>query len=98
MPAVRPLSLALTALLLPLGGLSGGLVFGQTPPKVDFARDVQPILKAHCYQCHSGAQRQGGLALDTRALALKGGASGASFVPGKSASSLLLSSADDLPS
>jgi hypothetical protein len=90
MPPVRPLSLALTALLLPLGGLSGGLVFGQTPPKVDFARDVQPILKAHCYQCHSGAQKQGGLALDTRALALKGGASGTSLTPGKSATSLLL--------
>ena len=61
----------------------------KTPP-VDFAHDVQPLLKAHCYQCHSGAQMLGGLALDTRALALKGGASGTSLVPGNAAKSLLL--------
>lgn len=59
-------------------------------PAVDFSRDVQPILKAHCSQCHSGAQQQGGLGLDTRALLLKGGASGAGLTPGDSGKSLLL--------
>jgi len=58
--------------------------------KVDFGRDVQPILKAHCLQCHGGKQEQGGLRLDTRALTVKGGASGPSIVPGQSGKSLLV--------
>src|SRR5256885_494941 len=57
---------------------------------VDFARDIQPILKAHCFQCHSGMQQQGGLVLDLREAAVKGGASGAAIVPGDSAKSPLL--------
>ena len=32
-------------------------------PKALFARDVQPILKAHCVSCHSGAKAAGGLDL-----------------------------------
>ncbi|HLK60651.1 MAG TPA: PSD1 and planctomycete cytochrome C domain-containing protein, partial [Chthonomonadaceae bacterium] len=62
----------------------------EKPQAVDFARDVQPLLKAHCFQCHSGAQKQGGLSLDTRTLALKGGASGAAIMPGGSGKSLLV--------
>lgn len=33
------------------------------PPKALFARDVQPILKAHCVTCHSGTAPAGGLDL-----------------------------------
>jgi hypothetical protein len=58
--------------------------------KVDFARDVQPILKAHCLQCHGGEQKQGGLRLDSRELTVKGGANGASILPGNGAKSLLV--------
>jgi hypothetical protein len=59
-------------------------------PKVDFVRDVQPVLQAHCFQCHSGDQKQGGLRLYSRALMLSGGASGAAIAPGKGSGSLLL--------
>ncbi len=59
-------------------------------PKIDFAHEVLPVLKAHCFQCHSGAQKQGGLSLDSRALILKGGVSGASMVPGNGSKSLLV--------
>ena len=72
-------------------------LFGQTapkakpaPPRVDFKRDVQPLLKAHCFQCHSGEQQQGGLRLDTKRFAMKGGIGGVSILPGKGAHSLLL--------
>ena len=58
--------------------------------KVDFAREVLPVLKAHCFQCHSGAQQQGGLSIESRALALKGGASGAAVLPGSGSTSLLV--------
>jgi hypothetical protein len=73
-------------------GLWQGAALGQkaTLQKVDFAREVLPVLKAHCFQCHSGAQKQGGLSLDSRALTLKGGASGASVIPGSGSRSLLL--------
>ena len=60
------------------------------PTRVDFVKYIQPILKAHCYECHAGDQNQGGLKLDSRIAALKGGASGASLSPGESGRSLIL--------
>jgi mono/diheme cytochrome c family protein len=57
---------------------------------IDFARDVQPILRQNCYGCHGPAMQQSGLRLDDAAAALKGGYSGAAIVPGKSAESPLI--------
>jgi hypothetical protein len=57
---------------------------------VDFARNVLPILKANCYLCHSGDRPKGGLHLDSKELALKGGSSGQAIVPGNATSSLLV--------
>ena len=51
-----------------------------------YQRDVQPILAEHCAQCHGvdKAERKGGLRLDQRERALKGGDSGiAAIVPGE---------------
>ena len=81
----------LLACLLVLGWWQTA-AFGQTATvqKVDFAREVLPVLKAHCFQCHAGAQQQGGLSLDTRSLMLKGGASGASILSGNGSKSLLV--------
>jgi hypothetical protein len=59
-------------------------------PKVDYARDVKPILSRHCYSCHGEKMKKGGLRLDTAAALLRGGSSGPGFVPGKPAASLLL--------
>src|SRR4051812_23231563 len=64
------------------------LVCGQgawAGPPVGYQRDVQPILAEHCAQCHGvdKAERKGGLRLDVRKLALRGGVSGAAaIVPG----------------
>ena len=62
------------------------------PPaaKVDYTRDILPILKAKCMDCHGNGQKQGGLVLESRAAVLVGGASGPSLVPGNSAKSILL--------
>ncbi len=57
--------------------------------KVDFARDIQPIFRAHCQSCH-GESAKGQLRLDNKASAMKGGISGAVIVPGSSRSSRLL--------
>src|SRR5678815_3737720 len=38
----------------------------QTPDKVDFARDVQPIFQQSCVSCHGPSQQMNGLRLDRR--------------------------------
>ncbi|MBS1824545.1 MAG: DUF1549 domain-containing protein, partial [Acidobacteria bacterium] len=58
--------------------------------QVDFTRQIHPLLVARCTACHTGEKAQGGLALNTRAEILRGGASGPALKPGSSASSLLI--------
>ncbi len=58
---------------------------------VDFVRDIQPIFRARCFTCHDGTKQRGGLRLDVKAAALKGGESYApAIIPGKSADSPLV--------
>jgi hypothetical protein len=57
---------------------------------VDYFKQVLPLLEARCYDCHAGGKVKGGLRLDDRAAALKGGDSGAGIVPGKPAEGELL--------
>lgn len=95
-----PLSLSAAA-----AALAAGMALSQAPrpaaaqadaaPKVDFAKDVQPIFTASCVKCHGLDPKKprkkaaGGLRLDDRAAALKGGHSGPAIVPGDSKNSLL---------
>jgi hypothetical protein len=58
--------------------------------KIDFVKDVQPILEKTCYECHGPEKQKAGLRLDQKAAALKGGESGPLLLPGKSAESLLI--------
>ena len=58
--------------------------------EIDFARDVQPLLKRNCQGCHGAGMQQSGFRLDDGAAALKGGYSGPSILPGKSAESRLV--------
>jgi mono/diheme cytochrome c family protein len=62
------------------------------PPRavVDYAREVRPILAKNCVACHGPDKQRGGLRLDRKTDALKGGDSGQLIVPGKPAESLLL--------
>ncbi len=58
--------------------------------KIDFARDVQPILAAACVRCHTAAPPPGAkLRLDSREGLLAGGESGPVLVPGNAKASLL---------
>lgn len=51
--------------------------------KVDYFREVRPILESKCYSCHQGGKAKGGLRLDQHLAALAGGeADGPAVVPG----------------
>ncbi|HEY7116031.1 MAG TPA: DUF1549 domain-containing protein, partial [Tepidisphaeraceae bacterium] len=77
------LGLICISLVLALPALGG------TPP--EFNRDVKPILEQHCFKCHGPEKHKGGLRLDSKPSALKGGESGEpAIVPGNSLKSHLL--------
>ena len=57
---------------------------------VDFAKDVQPIFEASCWNCHGPKKEESSLRLDRRESALKGGERGGDIVPGQSGQSLLI--------
>src|SRR5688500_13319922 len=80
---------------LTLVGLAAATPAPQKSPesKVDFARDVRPILADKCFACHGpdDKHRMAGLRLDVREGALKKGASGkAAILPGKPAASAMV--------
>ena len=57
---------------------------------IDFTRDIQPLFSARCVKCHGTEKQKGGLRLDVRSAALKGGDSGPAMIEGKSAESRLI--------
>jgi len=58
---------------------------------VDYARDIQPLLQRHCYECHDGGKQTAGYRLDVRSRAQKGGETGElAIVPGASGKSALI--------
>jgi hypothetical protein len=71
--------------LLPLGSASSARA-----GSLGFEKDIRPILKAHCFDCHGeGEKLKGGVDLRLRRLMLKGGDNGPVLVPGKPDKSLL---------
>ena len=57
---------------------------------VDFARDIQPVFRQFCFECHGPDRSRGQLRLDRKDLALAGGVSGPVIEPGNSEHSLLV--------
>jgi mono/diheme cytochrome c family protein len=57
---------------------------------VDFARDVQPILAGHCYECHGPRKHESQLRWDNKQIALEGGERGPDLIPGKSSDSRVI--------
>ena len=58
--------------------------------KVDFAKDVQPIFRTACFECHAEGNEEGGLNLGIKSRALEGGDHGRPWTPGQSAKSPLI--------
>ncbi len=81
-PVLRPIApargrgwwrAALVALSLPLATPGAGK---EIRALVDFNRDVKPILARRCLACHNEDKHKGGLRLDRREEAMRGGKSG----------------------
>jgi hypothetical protein len=83
---------------LPVGPASGKPAAQPTPPvhlpnkgqRIDFARQIKPLLERSCAGCHSGKKPRGLFRVDGRGAILKGGASGAAILPGHSELSSLI--------
>jgi hypothetical protein len=60
--------------------------------KVSYRNDVWPILKRHCWGCHSSPKPKGRLSMDSVTEMRKGGRAGPLFLEGKPDESLLLQS------
>ena len=85
-PAVIPLPSTPRAVLLGIALI----VLAGAPAAiaaVDFVKDIQPIFQKSCLECHNPDKLKGGLRLDARAAALKGGKDGVVIVPGDAAKS-----------
>jgi ankyrin repeat protein len=64
-----------------------GSTAAEPPAKIDFATDVQPLLRENCTECHGKAKQKGGLRLDRKSSALK--AFSRRIVPGSSDNSMV---------
>lgn len=58
--------------------------------KVDYVKQIKPILSAKCYSCHGALKQEAELRLETRSLMLEGGDSGEAIVAGDADASFLI--------
>ena len=72
------------ALLILGGGVSGA------ESKIDFVRDIQPILEFNCVNCHNADEAKSELRFDKAEFFFKGGEGGQSLVKGKPDESLMI--------
>src|SRR3954449_4849661 len=80
-------TLAACAALLVCGGWAAA---SAPPARVDYTRDIKPLLRERCYACHGVLKQKAGLRLDTAALIREGGNKGPSVIPHQPGDSLLL--------
>ncbi len=72
-------------------GFLGAIGLAGADPRVDFQREIQPILQKNCFACHSVQKHQSGLVLETLTSILDGGGlDGPAVIPGHSDKSPLL--------
>jgi hypothetical protein len=58
--------------------------------KIDFDKDIKPILEQNCFRCHGPERPKSHLRLDSRESALKGGDNGVDILPGDGTHSPLI--------
>jgi hypothetical protein len=91
---VVALAMSAPAVILICGSLAAESNRPSLPPatdrKIDFHKEVVPILANSCIKCHANSKHEGGFSIEDRTAVLKGSDTGAVVVPGKSAESLLI--------
>jgi ankyrin repeat protein/mono/diheme cytochrome c family protein len=88
--AVKKTFLWVFAMSLPLAAQQRSAMPPASTAKVDYEKDVKPLLEQNCYTCHGDTVQQSGLRLDLRQNALRGGDYGPVIQPGRSADSKLI--------
>jgi mono/diheme cytochrome c family protein len=83
-------TVAIAGVLLAAGSLPADSEDKVNVPAVDFSRGVYPIFVEHCISCHGTKRQEGGLRLDTRDAALRGGDSGKAIVAKNVSGSLMI--------
>lgn len=96
-PISRGRGLVTKAVKLVLVTLLGSLTMDASA-EADYMKDIKPLLKERCYECHGAMKQKAKLRLDTVELMLKGGENGTALERGKPEKSTLIervTSADD---
>jgi hypothetical protein len=70
--------------------LAAAVSIAQAAPRVDYNRQVEPLLERYCVGCHAHDEPDGGLDLESYQGLLAGGESGLAITPGVRSSSRLL--------
>jgi len=70
-----------------IAGMATGLCGAEA--KVDFAKEIQPLLQKRCLECHGPEKQKGKLRLDSKDAAFKGGKEGPVIMPGSAEKSEL---------
>jgi ankyrin repeat protein len=70
-----------------LGAVLTGAVSAQTPAKVDFEKEVLPLFRENCLDCHGPSKQKAGMRLDRRSSVIK--AFERRVVPGNSPNSMV---------
>lgn len=69
----RPVVVAATALVVAVSTLNHAQSPAPPAARVDFATEIQPLLRQHCISCHGPKKQENGLRLDRRKDAMRGG-------------------------
>ncbi len=88
--SLRAKSLLIWIALPSLPWLGALAIDAQSSQKVDFAKEIAPVLKAKCVSCHNVISPSGGLRLDSLEAIRKGGDTGPLFNRANPKESLLL--------
>ncbi len=83
-------ALACCATALPASAVDETKLPPPSASKVDFLRDIKPLLEGSCLRCHGPEKPKSKFRLDSREAALKGGSKGIDIIPGQSAKSPLI--------